>query len=534
MKADFNDIVYLPFHVFVRIHNKATRQLEKLYEDEGLTYEKALHQTRSHNIPEIQPLRTKAYGKNNSRNAMPCLQQVFDRCSSSRAFKKKYGLQSRSEQNLLYECRRFFMKSNKEPMQYRGLRDPVLLILLLEPELEIDEEGAFLTYLESNGYWERGVAQALSATSAPKKLDYSQFQYKYYIGLFFSTLAFEVRYLLLSVSKEEAGFDDNGQPFFAVVEKGLHKLGPLGRHPDQAVFRGKAYLSEDGNHYHATLHNTGSTVPMNIQWSQNGEPKTGCFRGTIQAISGINGRMLCLETVFYEVSQQVYHELSYNKQRKFFHLLPSEERENFASIFQYIAFQRRIFASRVGYIPPRPGKSRKLDLKARQVHIEEFKFIVGTFRLLQLGFKGRLLQSRLEIKEEGTGLLSIENEINGHKQRLNLLCTLQPAQKPRPNKVIVVAYYLDSLAPCNIAILDFDASSKGIYEGVFSTVGFDQKGVFGEYFVFKRESGNFKPEIVNKEEKESFLSQAGNQDLLDNLLELHRRKHKKLPGWHTL
>lgn len=532
MKADLDRIVYLPFHIFVKIHEEAARQLEKLYNDKDLSFTDALNQRDNPKLPQIQPLRSSAYGKNSSRSSMPCLQQVYNSCPSSRAFKEVFKLHNRSEQNLLYECRRFFTKSNREPMQFRSLRDPVLLILLLEPDLEIDEEGKFLTYLESSGYWEKSIAQMPSPAPAAKELDYSQFRYRYYVGLFFSILAFEIRYLLLSISEEEAGFDSNGQPYYAVVEKGLHDLGPIGRHSDQAIFRGKAYLSEDRNHYHATLHNPASNVPMNMQWSQNGEAATSCFRGTIQAISGMNGRMLCLETVFYEVSLEVYHELNNNKEKTFLHLLPSDDRENLLSIFQYVAFQRRIFASRVGYIPSRHGKSGKLDLKARQVHIEDFKFIAGTFRLLQLGLKERLLQSRLEIKEEGTGLLSIENEVNGHKQRLNLLCTLQPAQNPRPNKVIVVAYYRDSLAPCNIAILDFDASNKGIYEGVFSSVGFDQNGVFGEYFVFKRDNGQFEPAIVDKEEKESFLSQESNQSLLDNLLELHRKKHRYLPGWH--
>ena len=539
MKIDNKYIVYLPYQVFLRIHETAAEKLKQLYQDKEISFNEALRSTQNSILPAFMRLKVGAYGKTKDFGDKPTIQNIFNGCPSIKKFKETFGLTQRSEQNLLYNCRLFFTKTTAEPMQI-SLEEVILLVLLLEPEMEIDEKQQFIKRLETKGYWVKSQQLFQTGELKEQKINYGNLAYDHYIGLFFSVLSFEVRYLLLSVSESEVSVDKSGRPYYAVIEKGLHDLRALGNQLEQKVFRGKGYLSKDRNHMQATLFNDNHDLPVNIQWSQKGEKdkkdkkNTSAFRGTAQAVSGINGRMLCLEIVFYRIETELYHELSNMKEKDYLEVFEREENKhhysNILAISKYVSFQRRLFASRLGYIPFYEA-SDQLDIKARKVHIGDFSYLEGTYRLLQLGFNGRLFQSKLEIKQEGTGLLFVENEINSRINTLRLRCTLQPAQIPRPSKVIVVAYYQDSMAPSNLAVLDFDSRGP-IYEGVFSSVGFDREGVFGEYFVFRKDHLEFETKSIAKDDRDAYLENEGVRDLLEELLQLHDRKHRYLPGWN--
>jgi hypothetical protein len=426
---------------------------------------------------------------------------------------------------------------------------------------------------KANKYWLNAPPASGRATSVAKSPDASATPFHRFIGFYFSVVGFKVKWILLSVSKQPFP-DTDGK--YLVVEKWFHSLEAK---DDEPEYSGLAIKTSEGYFFANNLKGEHEDRYMNIIWNMKDSGGFDNLRFFLASLQGISkhrgGRLLSLELFCCAIKEEQYLEfdgLRKNGAGDNINLVEKgvfRNEQELAHLSFYLSFQRRLFAIR-------PDSFRKIDdLKVRQNDIKTFGFLPGIYRILQFGFRRKeeiivkrgktvlqygtepgekkgitgvsLIQSRLEIGPDGTGRLM--TKVNGDEKEpsdFTFNCVLNPTSKPRPKKVCIYAFNPKSLQICNFAILDFDTetSHSNIHQGIFSSVGWSRKGIFGGYMTFQNELHvvprhtetkeaekkrlDFQPEYIDPENVEAFIIDNGLSSLYDELKKIWLEKGRNL------
>ncbi|MEN0005964.1 MAG: hypothetical protein AAF798_17570 [Bacteroidota bacterium] len=550
-KPRLEQLVYLKKEVFISLHEYLVEQLKARYEERGLAFRLAKSERNGKDSSEMTTLSSFSYGKSRKltngalqeigriEELPPTLIQIFRDNPAVKTYRekilnKKNG--SGSEHLHFYNLKTWFSKYPDHIKQVDNFKRLISLLLVQHPELEIDEELSFLDQLEEKGYWQNtpNAKAEIRPHTIRREIDFDLLDYQHYIGVFFSILAFQVKYIILSISKDEVYKDEQGNSVYAVIERGLHALEPLSKQGEDTIFKG--FVTKTGKyHYAGTLLNPKREAPLMIQWDLSGN-NTDCFRATIQGASFKGERLLGMEVIFYGISEEQYEALNKNPYDQILDpptlaVFSEDQQEELTSLCFYSALQRRIFAPVKGYVEKEIiNHESRLKLAVRKNLVRNVSYI-GTFRILQFCLRNEtidgngqqlgLIQSRLVIRKDG--IVTLETMQGGRVVKLK--CTLHPSEKPQAKKLHVFAYSDASVQICNLGIFDFN--QRGPYRsGLFASVGSNDRGIYGGYIVFSEDESRFESRVIEPDQVTSYLRAHDLTAMYNRLEQLHKDKMK--------
>lgn len=523
---------------FIDFHNKLSKRLEEYYKSEGEEYAKALNEGSSR-LKKIVSYFSWVYGKNTppkneKGQPLPTIEDLYSKSKKVQDFRNKCKDPQRSSPkyinfaNQIYLMKSHFTTVNAPdtPHLIKGTENLYGIFLLVEDDIQDVKD------LKEKGYWsDPNASQSQPKSDLPQpKSAPADIEWVHYVGMYFSIVSAKVKYFLFDISRIPASED--GKSYY-VTEQGIRSFDLVKNEP---VYEGIATkLSSD--HYFASLFKPEADDLLNVIWKPDSNSSATCFRASFQGISKYKGRLLSLEATLYEISPDQRKKLVNNENEKahVLDLCGEDIKEDIENLALYHAFQRRIIASRIGYVPREPNDNAvsPLQLKASGINIREFDFLPGTYRMLQFGFRRNnqisIIQSKFHIEQDGTAYLQTMVSPGGRlKTRVETLrCVLNPSNRPRNLKLCVTAYAKDTTNISNFAILDFDMDPP--YTGIFSSVGFNARGVIGGYMAFDKDDSNFNPCKISTEELDGFIKDKKVKPIYDKLLEIWKDRAKRLP-----
>lgn len=455
---------------------------------------------------------------------MPSIKSIYEQSSGIQSFKvfmgraKSFGFHS-----TIGELKRHFDKSN-EPVE-KNRFNLYGLFLILHPELSDPAE------LKEKNYWAPTLEEAKMKTV---KIAETNKVFRRFIGFYMSLYHAKVKWLLFSVT------DTASPKVFDVQEKWFDDL----EDEPEPTYSGHGTISKGEFFYMGQLASNDAPNYINIVCSSKAifqNDKSYCFRATGQAVSRLknnttkhpDNRLLAFELLCLPIQETQYKKLEENRIAKISEIAQLDplkstyDDDALNRIALYLTFQRRMFAAKS------PIKENIKKLSARGNQIQEHISLHGCYRILQFGYKvasvndkndsGKssfsIIQSILRIEPSGdANLMTLvnDNSIEDELSKKTFKCALNPSGKPIKKKICVYAYHEDSFQICNFAILDF-SQKKPCFKGLFSSVGWDEKGVIGGYIVFKKE----KDSEVAKNLKEEILLPDKNGTYFDGDKELN-------------
>ena len=536
---------YLTKEKFVVFHEKLVTLLKETYEKQALKFPKGktrevLLKDGSKKQLVLPPVWMYGKGKkpdsafitiNDLYTKSQPVQDFISKINKMKGVDGGFFVNSHSFENRIYEFRRaFFPPVGKPSIEEKYIDGPLDLFgvfLLVEPTLDLPEI--------QEKYWRTDkITASLNRASNQWSIDAynpQQLEYHHYLVFYFSVIYFSVKFFVLSLSTKSIGKKGN-YSVYKMEENGLHNLAEN----DQAEFKGEALKSGEG-YFFASLKNDAKNRFLNLMWNMDDEigvENIKAFRGALQGVSKTEGRrILSAEVLFYQISKDKKEEIiTKRKNNTPFDLTTMdifEEEDEYRKICLYLSAQRRTFASKTKNI----SQDDVFSLTAKRASLEKFSFLLGkVYKILHFGLKEEdqkksLILSKLKVRADGTAKLTTVVSTNFDNPKVRTFnCVLNLVGF---TKVCVYAYPQNNLQISNFAILNFGRSigDEKIYEGIFSSIGFDNQGLLGNYMVFKWETKDedFSPERIMPSQVDDFLQSDDNRILFEKLQQLDKEKN---------
>lgn len=342
--------------------------------------------------------------------------------------------------------------------------------------------------------------------------------FHYYIGAYYSFLKNRVKKLGFAIRQLP---DDT----YEVKEWGFHHRSTKDK--DLVEYTGTAKLKHNYLFMHLFEPKEGYELNIIGYVNRHGfiEDKQ-LIRSSWQGVSK-NGYPLSLEVLLIPSEKNIVETIDNSTSK-----IPGLEKEQSDVIKLYFMLQRRNY-----YISRTIYNKNIEEMVAKKVELTYHTDVKGIYRIWHFGFGfPEIIQSKLIIDENYIVTLYPYFEGQKHKRFRKQVCVLRITEK---EKVCFSSYVGTKIY--NHAIFDFSkGNSDNIFDGVFCSIGYDNRGIVGAYMVVQKyelseaENIDVKPTKFDKDDKEKLRKYIKKHDLHKlrlALFDLHRRKNRDIDGF---